>query len=356
MKNQTVIAQKSPFYCELKKGGVYFWCTCGRSRKQPFCDGSHRGTTFEPQKFVAEEDGQEVLFCGCKLTKNGPFCDGSHNNIEGAYKLDDPRSMENQAVPVTPKRGAFTALDGGCYIFSPELAEMQTCGSISYCNIINEGMGALYQSQFYLCLKSGRAPSMAFGVDDAIIFVASGTGIAMVGDQTFDLELGTSLLVSAGETLQVDATVDNTVMFVSVCSPSALIDFAETSGEDKSNANVLAAERRCVRVDEDLKQSMGERYFQMLVVKPEGGVPVAQFVGEIPTSKALPHKHLYEEALIVLSGSGYMWTDTRKAAVAAGDVIFLPRKQTHSLECTGPESLYVVGVIMPGDNPTINYY
>ena len=350
------MAQKSPFYCELKKGKAYFWCTCGRSQKQPFCDGSHQGTSFEPQKFVAEKDGQQVLLCGCKLTKNSPFCDGSHNNIEGAYKLDDPGRAENQAVPNMPKQGAITNLDGGCYVFSPEMAELQTFGSVSYCSVINEDMGALYQSQFYLCLKSGPTPSMTFGSDDAIVFVASGTGIAKVADQTIDLVLGTSLLVLAGETLQIDAAADNTVVFVSVCAASASIEFAQTSVEAGSFVGALAPQCRCVRVDENLKQSMGERYFQMLVVKPEGSVPAAQFIGEIPISKALPHKHLYEEALIVLSGSGFMWTNTRKTAVGAGDVIFLPRKQTHSLECTGPKSLYVVGVIMPGDNPAINYY
>ncbi len=356
MKDQAVIAQKSPFYRELKKGRAYFWCTCGRSQKQPFCDGSHKGTTFEPQKFVAEEDGQEVLFCGCKLTKTGPFCDGSHNNIEGAYKLDDPTSAVNQSIPVSPKQGAFTGLDGGCYVFSPDLAELQTSGTVSFCSVIDKELGALYQSQFYLRLKLGLSPAMVFGAHDAVVFVASGAGSATIGGQIFDLTLGTSLLVLAGETLQIDALADDSVVFVSICSSSASITFSDDTAGHATASNEPSAIGRCVQVDEDLKQSMGERYFQMLVVKPEGGVPAAQFIGEIPTSKAVPHRHLYEEALIVLSGSGYMWTDTKKAAVSGGDVIFLPRKQIHSLECSGPESLYVVGVIMPGDNPTINYY
>ena len=357
MKDQAIIAQASPFYRELKKGKAYFWCTCGRSQKQPFCDGSHKGTTFEPQKFVAEEDDQEVLFCGCKLTKAGPFCDGSHNNIEGAYKEDDPVSAANITVPVAPKQGAFTILDGGCYVFSPELAELETVGTLSYCTVVSDALGAQHQSQFYLRLCGGLSPVMTFGGDDAVVFVASGTGKAAIGDQTFDLAQGTSLLVLAGETLQINATGDHdSVIFVSVCSPLASIGFRGVMPKDATTGHRLATADRCVHVDENLKQTMGERYFQMLVVKPGGGVPAAQFIGEIPTSKAVPHKHLYEEALIILSGSGFMWTDTKKAAVTGGDVIFLPRKQIHSLECSGPESLYVVGVIMPGDNPTINYY
>ena len=113
-------------------------------------------------------------------------------------------------------------------------------------------------------------------------------------------------------------------------------------------------ERR-VAVDLDAKQAMGERYFQMLVDKSIGSDVVTQFIGEIPLSKAPPHRHLYEESLIILRGHGCMWTERKKAPVEAGDVIFLPRKQLHSLQCTHPGGMLVVGVIYPGDNPTINY-
>ena len=67
------------------------------------------------------------------------------------------------------------------------------------------------------------------------------------------------------------------------------------------------------------------------------------------------HRHLYEEALIILSGEGVMWNDKSRARVAAGDVIFFPRKHAHSLECTALEGMLVVGLIHPGDNPGINY-
>ena len=100
---------------------------------------------------------------------------------------------------------------------------------------------------------------------------------------------------------------------------------------------------------------MADRYFQMLVDGTVGSEVVTQFIGHIPRSKAEPHRHLYEEALIILSGKGCMWTENLKAPVAAGDVIFLPRKQVHSLEATCDEGMLVVGTIYPGDNPAINY-
>jgi CDGSH-type Zn-finger protein len=64
----------------LEEGKAYFWCTCGRSAKQPFCDGSHKGTSFQPQRFVAESTGTFNL-CGCKASDDKPFCDGTHNVI-----------------------------------------------------------------------------------------------------------------------------------------------------------------------------------------------------------------------------------------------------------------------------------
>ncbi len=82
---------------------TYFWCSCGRSAKQPFCDGSHKGTDFSPMKFTASRD-DELLFCGCKHTLNGPFCDGAHTNLPGGSPLDDPLSPENRNIPVVTER------------------------------------------------------------------------------------------------------------------------------------------------------------------------------------------------------------------------------------------------------------
>jgi CDGSH-type Zn-finger protein len=73
-------AQKAPYPVVVEAGKVYFWCTCGRSKTQPFCDGSHKGTGLSPQQYRAEKSGQ-VFFCGCKASGNKPLCDGSHNRL-----------------------------------------------------------------------------------------------------------------------------------------------------------------------------------------------------------------------------------------------------------------------------------
>ena len=71
-------AGNSPIGVDVLEGKSYFWCTCGKSLKQPFCDGSHKGTEFSPSIFKAEQS-KKVFFCTCKQTKDQPLCDGSHN-------------------------------------------------------------------------------------------------------------------------------------------------------------------------------------------------------------------------------------------------------------------------------------
>ena len=72
--------QNGPYRVELEEGKSYFWCACGMSANQPFCDGSHKGSEFTPVKYVAEKDGM-AAFCGCRQSGNKPMCDGSHRDL-----------------------------------------------------------------------------------------------------------------------------------------------------------------------------------------------------------------------------------------------------------------------------------
>jgi len=75
-----VIAQKSPYAVEVQTGNSYWWCACGKSASQPFCDGSHKGSEFTPLEYQAEQSGT-VYFCGCKHSAHAPLCDGSHAKL-----------------------------------------------------------------------------------------------------------------------------------------------------------------------------------------------------------------------------------------------------------------------------------
>ncbi len=80
MSDEAVIAQKAPCQVEVEEGKTYYWCSCGRSNQQPFCDGAHKGTNFEPLPYKAEKTGA-VHMCACKRTGKPPLCDGSHQNL-----------------------------------------------------------------------------------------------------------------------------------------------------------------------------------------------------------------------------------------------------------------------------------
>ncbi len=77
--SQPDIAAKQAAVLTLEPGS-YYWCACGRSKKQPFCDGSHEGTEFEPQPFTITES-KKVALCQCKRTDTSPYCDGSHKHL-----------------------------------------------------------------------------------------------------------------------------------------------------------------------------------------------------------------------------------------------------------------------------------
>lgn len=78
--SKPLIADNKPVKISLQQGKNYFYCTCGRSSAQPFCDGSHKGTGMEPQAFRPDKS-YDAFLCNCKHSDNRPFCDGSHKEF-----------------------------------------------------------------------------------------------------------------------------------------------------------------------------------------------------------------------------------------------------------------------------------
>lgn len=129
------IADTRPKPVELKAGDTVWWCSCGRSKNQPFCDGSHQGSGFAPVEFTAEQDDR-YFFCLCKRTGRAPLCDGSHKHItqdeldeqDGLatrwYKVAEPGELRDgevravqagsQSLALTCHNGRIGALDNAC--------------------------------------------------------------------------------------------------------------------------------------------------------------------------------------------------------------------------------------------------
>ena len=347
-----VIAQPKPFLVTVERGRTYFWCACGRSATQPFCDGSHLGTGFMPRKFVASQT-EEVLLCGCKHSGGAPFCDGAHTNLPGGSPLDDPDSPANRSIPVVIDRdGPRRWLDGGCYVVSPGLTQKLSRDRLRYCYLVTPELGARFQTQIHLEVAGGASPVMSLGECDGILFVVGGNGRVVVSGREFEVKTHDGVYVRPGEALQLVPRGEEALAVFALASPQGVLEWPAAMPHDFD----AQFPERVVSVDTRQRTLMGPRYFQLLVDKRIGSRTITQFIGHIPRSKAAPHRHLYEEAIIVLSGEGYIWTEERKARVQAGEAIFLPRKQLHSLEATSAEGIFVVGVICPGDNPSIAYY
>jgi CDGSH iron-sulfur domain-containing protein 3 len=77
---EPIVAAKAPSKVALEAGKDYWWCACGRSQKQPFCDGSHKGTDITPQK-LSVAASNDYWLCACKQTQKSPFCDGTHKSL-----------------------------------------------------------------------------------------------------------------------------------------------------------------------------------------------------------------------------------------------------------------------------------
>ena len=77
---EPIPAQKAPFKVKVEEGRSYYWCACGRSENQPFCDGSHKETEFTPLQYEAAKS-EKVFFCCCKNSANAPLCDGTHATL-----------------------------------------------------------------------------------------------------------------------------------------------------------------------------------------------------------------------------------------------------------------------------------
>jgi len=105
--SKPIIADNKPVKVNLVKGQEYHFCTCGRSRSQPFCDGSHVGTEFAPRVIVSDQD-QEAYLCACKHTRNAPFCDGTHarftdDQVGSTGPGIDASAAEAPAAKATPE-------------------------------------------------------------------------------------------------------------------------------------------------------------------------------------------------------------------------------------------------------------
>lgn len=350
-----VVAQKKPYLVELKAGRNYLWCRCGRSATQPYCDGSHAGTPFMPLRFDATQNGEAVL-CGCKHTRAPPFCDGSHNKLSERYQEATEDELSAAAtLPLARRdhgRWGKASLAEGCFVLTPaaELFERRSA-SMRLATVIHREDGASFISQFYAEVEPGSSDILCFPQSEAVLFIRSGTGTATISGREFPVAPETGVLVRPGEGFRIRADGEILRLLLTACpqaqAPESL-SFMPANFDE-------SLPRRAGGVDATLREPMADRFYQILVGERPAESQITGFIGEIPLSRAAAHRHLYEEAIMILAGEGFLWTERARAPVAPGDILFLPRKVLHSLECTSPGGLRLMGVFYPSGSPAVNY-
>ncbi len=348
-----IIAKPKPFLVSVEKGKRYSWCACGRSKAQPFCDGSHAGTSIKPVCFIAEKT-KDVLLCGCKHTKAGPFCDGAHNNLDDTYeeasKAEIAAMANAREVPRDKGVTGKAVLDGGVYVLTPDMGKAEHKGTLSVLRLITHADGAKCLSFAQMRARPGDSPWRLHKESDSVLFVVSGRGVVNIGGVRFDVGPETGVFVKRGEAFRIETREEMLVMAAICPEPDSVLwpEFPATSFDGESP-------NRCVEVANAKSNMMADRFYQILVGEEIGSTEVTQFIGGVPKSRAAFHRHLYEEAIVILSGEGVMWTRNRYAAVNPGDIIFLPARQGHSLECTTEGGMRLMGVFYPSGSPAINY-
>jgi mannose-6-phosphate isomerase-like protein (cupin superfamily)/CDGSH-type Zn-finger protein len=348
------IARLKPYLVSVTKDKIYLWCACGRSRNQPFCDGSHKGTGFLPLKWVATST-EEKLFCACKRTMSAPLCDGTHNRLSDTYAEADPADRaETRLVDFLPVGGGAlkASLDNGCYVVRVPKESMADVGGMRMYPVIGLTDGAKHISQYFADVQSGASRILKYPGSDVVLFVHEGEGTVRIADRSFHVAPETGVCIKPGEAFQIFNEQGGPMsLSISVCPPCAEPEYPERMPDffDESVPD------RVQGVDESKQEAMADRFFQVLIADKSHGTPVTQFIGKIPLSRAAHHRHLYEETITILSGEGFMWTDETKTRVQTGDTIFLPLKQAHSLECTSQDGMRLLGMFYPSMSPAINY-
>ena len=243
-------------------------------------------------------------------------------------------------------------LDGGCYVVNLGDVEYREHGSWAETPVINRTAGAVDLSLLAVRVTTGTTPSRIFSDSDAVIYVMRGNGTISVSGTEFSLVPQSAAYVKPGESLEFTNTdTSPLVLLLCVCPPCEEVHWARMGREDFDDT----FPQRTVLVNKQNMQATGDRFYQILVDQRIGSGQLTQFVGRIPKSKAKEHFHLYEEAIVVLSGCGYMWTGNSKASVNPGSVIYLPRRQPHCLECTSDDGMVLVGHFYPAGSPAVSY-
>lgn len=243
-------------------------------------------------------------------------------------------------------------LQSGCFVIDQSDLDLNHQGTLAWAQAIGDGDQASALSLFYVESAPGISPAILAGQSEVVLYLQSGRGAVSISGRTFDAIEGDGLYVRSGEQFQLENPgPEQALWLLSFCPLVKGLTFAgaRTTGFDAQFPD------RCIAGSLSALHETEGRYYKLLAGPAVGSEQVTQFIGRIPPSKAPEHFHLYEEAICILSGAGRLWNGDTSTPVGPGSMIFLPRKQRHSLECLSKDGMELMGVFYPAGSPAINY-
>jgi mannose-6-phosphate isomerase-like protein (cupin superfamily) len=241
-------------------------------------------------------------------------------------------------------------LEGGCRVSTMHEGVPEIHGSLSVWNQIGKATGAKAISLRVLEFGSGESPELRNSECDEVLYVledldgGEGNRCAVLIDGVrYDVGPQTGIYLRPGQTLRVHNAAPDVVRFVSSQCP---VDQPPAS-HSRLPPIVKLSDRRALPT--------ADRWYRVLVDDEIGSEQVTQFVGSIPPGRAPDHFHEYEEVLFILRGEGRMWAGETNTPIGVGSCIYLPKRQVHCVENTGPGELRLLGVFYPAGSPAVRY-
>jgi mannose-6-phosphate isomerase-like protein (cupin superfamily) len=236
------------------------------------------------------------------------------------------------------------SLEGGCRVASLREGTPTEEGSLRVFSHIGRRTGARAISLRILDFAPGRSPRLSTPAAEEVLFVLEGAGELTLAGHKSPIGPETAVYVAPGLHYEVDNPGPAPLVMVSSRCPDP----------DEDSPALPLVERplvpSIVRLGEKERHATGDRSYQVLIDSA-----VTQFVGTIPPGRAPEHYHHYEEVLCILRGQGVMWAGAKSTPIAAGSCIYLPRKQIHCVENTGPGALVLLGAFYPAGSPAVRY-
>ncbi len=242
-------------------------------------------------------------------------------------------------------------LEGGCFVVDPEGLDYASVGDWREAVVIDGDSGASAMSQYRVRVDHGNRAVRRFPDADCVLFVLKGRGSVVIGPNRFSLVPECGACVRPGEAFSIVPVDGALELLLTICPQSREGEWLDHMPEDFDDEYP----ERVVLVDEKKRQATGDRFYQVLVDAAAGSKQVTQFIGVIPQSKSPQHFHTYEEVITVLSGDGLMWAGEQSTPIRTGSMIYLPRKQSHCLECRSKKGMHLIGHFYPAGSPAVRY-